>query len=80
VYDITFNGLNALGTYHLALHGDASAQSPSFAIQSAASLYGQVVRDGVNFFQVQRDGADVSAGPLDGEHQQPAVPSGDRRS
>jgi len=28
VYDITFSGLGALGTYHLRVHGDASAQSP----------------------------------------------------
>ena len=59
VYDITFSGLGALGTYHLDVHGDASAQSPPFAIESAASLYGQVVLDGVNFYQVQRDGSDV---------------------
>jgi endoglucanase len=69
VYDITFSGLGALGTYHLAVHGDASGQSPSFSIESAASLYGQVVLDGVNFYQVQRDGADVIPGPLD---RQPA--------
>src|SRR5450432_98221 len=69
VYDITFSGLTALGTYHLVSHGDASAQSPAFAIETAAQLYGQVVQDGVNFYQVQRDGADVIAGPLD---RQPA--------
>jgi endoglucanase len=69
VYDITFSGLKALGTYHLVLHGDASAKSPTFSIETAAALYGQVVVDGVNFFQVQRDGSDVIAGPLD---RQPA--------
>ncbi len=69
VYDITFSALRSLGTYHLTVHGDASAQSPSFAIESAASLYGQVVLDGVNFYQVQRDGSDVIPGPL---NRQPA--------
>jgi endoglucanase len=69
VYDITFSGLTTLGTYHLVAHGDASAQSPDFAIETPAALYGQVVEAGVNFYQVQRDGADVVAGPLD---RQPA--------
>ncbi|HTC69928.1 MAG TPA: glycoside hydrolase family 9 protein [Acidothermaceae bacterium] len=69
VYDITFSGLTALGTYHLVTHGGASAQSPAFSIESAAQLYGQVVAAGVNFYQVQRDGADVIAGPL---NRQPA--------
>jgi endoglucanase len=69
VYDITFSGLTALGTYHFVSHGDASAKSPAFSIESAAALYGQVVADGVNFYQVQRDGFDVIAGPLD---RQPA--------
>ena len=31
VYDITFNGFGSLGTYHLTVHGDASAHSPAFA-------------------------------------------------
>jgi endoglucanase len=64
VYDITFSGLNAFGAYQLAVHGDASAKSPTFSIETAAALYSQVVADGVNFFQVQRDGSDVIAGPL----------------
>lgn len=69
VYDITFSGLKALGRYHLVAHGGASATSPAFSIETASALYGQVVADGVNFYQVQRDGADVIAGPLD---RQPA--------
>jgi endoglucanase len=69
VYDITFTGLTKLGTYHLHVHGDVTAESPSFQVESADALYGQLVKDGVNFFQVQRDGANVIKGGL---NRQPA--------
>ena len=69
VYDITFSGLTKLGTYHLHVHGDVAAASPSFEVETASDLFGQLVKDGVNFFQVQRDGANVITGDL---NRQPA--------
>jgi endoglucanase len=69
VYDITFTKLTKLGTYHLHVHGDVTSESPSFEVESASDLYGQLVKDGVNFFQVQRDGSDVIKGAL---NRQPA--------
>ncbi|MDQ1465315.1 MAG: endoglucanase, partial [Actinomycetota bacterium] len=69
VYDITFSGLTKLGTYHLHVHGDVTAASPSFEVETASDLFGQLLKDGVNFFQVQRDGSDVIKGDL---NRQPA--------
>ncbi|MDQ1487207.1 MAG: endoglucanase, partial [Actinomycetota bacterium] len=64
VYDLTFSRLTRFGDYRVRVHGGVSAQSPSFEIASAAALYGKVVADGVNFYQVQRDGANVIEGSL----------------
>jgi endoglucanase len=64
VYDLTFSRLTRLGDYRVRVHGGVSAQSPSFEIASAAALYGKVVADGVNFYDVQRDGANVIKGAL----------------
>jgi len=64
VYPITFSGLTAPGTYRLKVSGGASATSPPFTVGDAAGLYGKLVADGVSFFQLQRDGRDVIAGPL----------------
>jgi hypothetical protein len=64
VYPIDFSGVTASGTYHVAVSGTVAASSDSFKIESADSLYGAMVADGVTFFQNQRDGADVIAGAL----------------
>ncbi|MEY9965159.1 endoglucanase [Streptacidiphilus sp. MAP12-16] len=64
VYPIDFSGLTANGTYHIVTSGPVQATSDSFQIESAASLYGTLVTDGVNFYQNQRDGSDVIAGAL----------------
>ncbi|MFL6076758.1 MAG: glycoside hydrolase family 9 protein [Mycobacteriales bacterium] len=64
VYPITFSGLTAPGTYRLKVSGGVSATSPSFTVGDAAGVYGKLVADGVSFFQLQRDGQDVIAGPL----------------
>src|SRR5579863_1868321 len=65
VYPIDFSGLTTSGTYHIQVSGGGvSASSPGFVIETAASLYGKLVSDGVNFFQVQRDGPNVIAGTL----------------
>jgi endoglucanase len=63
VYPITFTGLRATGTYHITVSGGATGRSPSFRVADAAALYRQAIADGVAFYQVQRDGPDVIAGP-----------------
>ncbi len=64
VYPLTFTSLHAAGTYHITVSGAASGTSPTFHIESANAMYESVVRDGVAFFQVQRDGANVVPGAL----------------
>lgn len=64
VYPIDFSGLSAAGTYHIQVSGTVSASSPAFAVESASSLFGKLVSDGVGFFQAHRDGQNVIAGPL----------------
>lgn len=56
VYPIDFSSVTAAGTYHVTVSGTESATSDTFQIESASSLYGPLVGDGVNFFQNQRDG------------------------
>jgi hypothetical protein len=64
VYPIDFSGVATNGTYHLVTSGPISASSDAFQIESAGGLYGTLVGDGVTFFQNQRDGSNVLAGPL----------------
>jgi endoglucanase len=64
VYGFTFSRLRTPGIYHVVVSDSAVAASPSFAVEDAADLYGQLVRDGVAFYQNQRDGADQVPGPL----------------
>jgi endoglucanase len=64
VYDITFSSLTTKGTYHLEISGDVTAHSPAFAVEDASAMYRRMLLDGVNFYQVQRDGPDVIAGAL----------------
>jgi endoglucanase len=63
VYPIDVSRLSRPGTYRIKVDGPA-AVSPSFRVQSAAGLYGKLVRDGVTFFQTQRDGRSVIRGAL----------------
>ena len=65
VYDITLTGLTAPGRYHLVVTGGATATSPVFSLEDATSLYGTIVRNGVSFYQTQRDGSNVIPGQLD---------------
>ncbi|MGH3158187.1 MAG: cellulase N-terminal Ig-like domain-containing protein, partial [Streptosporangiaceae bacterium] len=58
VYPIDFSTVTAPGTYHVTVSGPVSASSDTFGVQSASSLYGPLVSDGVNFFENQRDGSD----------------------
>jgi endoglucanase len=64
VYPFTFDALTRPGRYHIKVAGSASGTSTEFVVGTAASLYARLVADGVSFFQVQRDGPDVIAGPL----------------
>jgi endoglucanase len=59
VYPIDFSSVTTAGTYHVTIAGTEAATSDTFQIESASSLYGPLVGDGVNFFQNQRDGADL---------------------
>jgi endoglucanase len=69
VYTIDLSRLTAPGTYRIKVSGDAVAVSPSFRVQRATDLYDTLVRNGVTFFQAQRDGRSVIPGAL---HRRPA--------
>jgi endoglucanase len=64
VYPIDFSSLTTPGTYHLTVSGTESATSDAFRIEDAASLYGPLVGDGVDFFQNQRDGNVLANGTI----------------
>jgi len=64
VYPIDLSRLSRPGTYRIKVGGGAVAVSPSFRVQRAADLYGALVRDGVTFYQTQRDGRSVIPGAL----------------
>ncbi|HJP75024.1 MAG TPA: glycoside hydrolase family 9 protein [Pseudonocardiaceae bacterium] len=64
VYPIDFSSVTANGTYHVAVSGGVTATSDTFQIENAADMYGSLVTNGVRFYQNQRDGSDVIAGPL----------------
>jgi endoglucanase len=68
VYGVEFGSYTHPGTYRLLLAG-TSVRSPEFVIGSAQTLWSRVLRDGVRFDQVQRDGADVISGAL---HRRPS--------
>jgi endoglucanase len=65
VYDLTFSRLTKPGRYRLFVRGDVTAASPFFRVAGADAIYGTLLRDGVGFDQVQRDGAHVLRGVLD---------------
>jgi len=54
VYSIDLTGLDRPGAYRIRVDG---IESPAFRVQPAATLYGKLVRDGVEFFRTQRDTA-----------------------
>jgi endoglucanase len=64
VYVLSFSRLRAPGRYRLELRGASSATSPSFRVAGAGRLYGELLRYGVRFDQVQRDGREVVSGSL----------------
>ena len=54
-YGIDFGGVTRQGRYRLALAG-TSVRSPMFGVVRAPQLWSRVLRYGVKFDQVQRDG------------------------
>jgi endoglucanase len=64
VYPIDVSALNRPGAYRIRVSDGAAAVSPTFRVQSAADLYGKLVRDGATFYQTQRDGRAVPPGTL----------------
>ena len=56
VYALTFTGLRQAGTYRVQV---GAAHSAAFRIGPAASLYADLVRNGVSYFTSERDGAGV---------------------
>jgi endoglucanase len=69
VYPFRFTSLTTAGRYRISVSGPVTATSPTFRIEGSKALYGRMVRQGVSFFQVQRDGADQVPGPL---HRKPS--------
>lgn len=69
VYPLDFAGLVKPGAYHVRVTGPVTATSQTFNVESSKALYGNIVSNGITFFQVQRDGADQVASPL---HRKPS--------
>jgi endoglucanase len=64
VQPLDLSALTTPGTYRIQVAAPPAATSPPFRIDSPAALFQGRVADVVSFFQAQRDGADVIAGPL----------------
>jgi hypothetical protein len=67
-YGVNFAGLTRPGRYRLALAG-TSVRSPVFDVVRAPRLWTRVLRYGVRFDEVQRDGSAVMRGTL---HRKPS--------
>jgi endoglucanase len=64
VYALDFDSLATAGSYTIAVSGAVTATSPSFAVNTGASLYGAALTNALSFFQAERDGPSFVAGPL----------------
>lgn len=64
VHDLDFSGLNRPGTYRITVSGAVRGSSPPFRIAPGSSLFSPLVGATNEFFQAQRDGADVIPGRL----------------
>ena len=69
VYRLDLTAVTAAGRYQLRLTSPARASSPWFRVTPSPDVYSTLLRYGVSFDQVQRDGPDVISGAL---HRQPA--------
>ncbi|MFD0743033.1 glycoside hydrolase family 9 protein [Phytohabitans flavus] len=65
VHPIDLTAVRTPGVYRLRVSGGVRAESPVFRVDSPKRLFAPLLADTVNFFQVQRDGADVIPGELD---------------
>lgn len=68
IYGVHFDGVRRTGRYRLLLGGFA-VRSPVFRVTTAAAVWTRILRYGVRFDQVQRDGAAVVRSVL---HRRPS--------
>ena len=64
VHDLDFSALRRPGTYRITVSGPVRASSPPFRIASGSALFEPLVGATNEFFQAQRDGADIIPGRL----------------
>ncbi len=64
VQPIDFGAVATPGTYTISVDVTGATPSPSFKIDAGANVYSQPIANTLNFYQVQRDGANFVAGPL----------------
>ena len=60
VYRLDFSALMKPGSYYIQVDGPGPMVSPPFQIGTGKEIYEPLLRNSLFFFQVQRDGADVS--------------------
>lgn len=63
-YAVRFSALHRPGHYRLVVHSTPRVSQP-IRVRSLSSLYRTVLKDGVKFYQVQRDGKNVIKSALD---------------
>jgi endoglucanase len=64
VYALDFSQVSAAGTYTVTVSGPIPAASPSFRIDTGASLYSGALGNSLSFYQSERDGPDFIANAL----------------
>jgi len=56
VYALDFDSVTAAGTYTISVSGPVPATSPSFRIDTGASVYATPLANALSFYQTERDG------------------------
>ena len=69
VYRLDLTAVTATGRYQLRVTSPVRASSPWFRVTPRPDIYSTLLRYGVSFDQIQRDGPEVISGAL---HRQPA--------
>ena len=64
VYALDFDSVTTAGTYTISITGTIAATSPSFRIDSGASLYATPLANSLFFYENERDGANFISSPL----------------
>src|ERR1700746_225235 len=59
VYGLDFDTFSTAGTYTISVSGPLAATSPSFKIDTAANVYSGALANSLNFYQDERDGANI---------------------